>query len=241
VITSSHNAAHLLRTEFQRANGGVYTIADCVDPSAFHPQVLTLEERNALRGRYGIPPDAQVVVYLGILQDYQGIPHLIRAAKLVTEQRPNTFFLIMGFPNQARYLELAQSIGVADRVRLPGLVPREDNPSHLALGDIAAAPKLSATEGAAKLLYYMAMGLPVVAFDTPVSREYLSELGLCAEPGSIEGLAQNILTLLDQPEEARRRGQQLRDRVLERYTWVQGGQRIAEVYQKVCPRPGSML
>ncbi len=241
VITSSHNAAHLLQTEFERVNGGVYTVADCVDPNAFYPQVLTLEERSALRGRYGIPPDAQVVVYLGILQDYQGIPHLIRAAKLVTEQRPNTFFLIMGFPNQARYRELAQSIGVADRVRLPGLVPREDNPSHLALGDIAAAPKLSATEGAAKLLYYMAMGLPVVAFDTPVSREYLGKWGLYAEPGSIEGLAQDILTLLDQPEEARRRGQQLRDRVLERYTWAQGGQRITEVYKKVCPRPGSML
>jgi glycosyltransferase involved in cell wall biosynthesis len=241
VITSSHNAAHLLQTEFERTNGGVYTIADCVDPNAFHPHVLTREERSALRGRYSIPPDAQVVVYLGILQDYQGIPHLIRAAKLVTEQRPNTFFLIMGFPNQARYRELAKSIGVADRVRLPGLVPREDNPSHLALGDIAAAPKLSATEGAAKLLYYMAMGLPVVAFDTPVSREYLGEWGLCAEPGSIEGLAEDILTLLEQPEEARRRGQRLRERVLEQYTWVQGGQRITEVYQKVCPRPGSML
>jgi glycosyltransferase involved in cell wall biosynthesis len=126
-------------------------------------------------------------------------------------------------------------------VRLPGLVPREDNPCHLALGDIAAAPKLSATEGAAKLLYYMAMGLPVVAFDTPVSREYLGEWGLCAEPGSVEGLAQDILTLLNRPEDARRRGQQLRDRVLERYTWAQGGQRITEVYQKVCPRPGTVL
>jgi glycosyltransferase involved in cell wall biosynthesis len=232
VITSSRNAADLLRTEFGRTDGNVYTISDCVDPQAFHPDVLTPQERADLRARYGIPADAQ---------DYQGIPHLIRAAKPVIERRPNTYFLIMGFPNEARYRALAESVGVSERVLLPGLVPREQNPSRLALGDIAAAPKLSATEGAAKLLYYMAMALPVVAFDTPVSREYLGEWGLCAEPGSVEGLADNILTLLEDREEAHRRGRRLRERVLERYTWEQGGRRITDVYRTVCPRPRSVL
>jgi glycosyltransferase involved in cell wall biosynthesis len=241
ILTSSRNAADLLRTEFGRTDGNVYTISDCVDPQAFHPDVLTRQERAELRARYGIPADAQVVVYLGILQDYQGIPHLIRAAKPVLEQCPNTYFLIMGFPNQARYRRLAESIGVSDRVLLPGLVPREQNPSHLALGDIAAAPKLSSTEGAAKLLYYMAMALPVVAFDTPVSREYLAEWGMCAEPGSVEGLAHNILALLKDRELARQQGQRLRERVLDRYTWTQGGRRITTVYESVCPRPRSVL
>ena len=241
VLTSSRNAANLLQTEFGRTDGHVYTVSDCVDPQTFRPGVLSPEERAALRARYGIPADAQVVVYLGILQDYQGIPHLIRAARPVLEQRPNTYFLIMGFPNQARYRQLAKSVGVSDRVLLPGLVPREQNPSHLALGDIAAAPKLSATEGAAKLLYYMAMALPIVAFDTPVSQEYLGEWGLCAEPGNVEALAQSILTLLEDPDGARQRGLRLRERVLDRYTWAQGGKRISEVYQSVCPRPKSVL
>ena len=241
VITSSQHAAHLLQTEFGRTDGNIYTISDCVDPQDFRPDILTAEARATLRARYGIPADAQVIVYLGILQDYQGIPHLIHAAKSVIEKRPNAYFLIMGFPNEARYRELAQRIGVADRVLLPGLVPREQTPSHLALGDIAAAPKLSATEGAAKLLYYMATALPVVAFDTPVSREYLGEWGLCAEPGSIEGLAQSILTLLEHPQAARWRGQKLRERVLDQYTWAQGGKTITEVYHSVCPRPRSVL
>jgi glycosyltransferase involved in cell wall biosynthesis len=212
-----------------------------VDPGTFRPDAVTSEDRVALRAQYGIPADAQVVLYLGILQDYQGIPHLIRAAKLVTEQRPNTYFLIMGFPNQVRYGALAESIGVSDRVCLPGQVPYEETPRHLALGDIAAAPKLSATEGAAKLLYYMSTGLPIVAFDTPVSQEYLGELGLCAEPGSVEELAQNILTLLADPEAARQRGRKLRERVIDHYTWAQGGERITEVYKVVCPRPRGVL
>jgi glycosyltransferase involved in cell wall biosynthesis len=241
VITSSYNAAHILRTEFNRTQGDIYTITDCVDPATFRPDAVTPEERVALRARYGIPADAPVILYLGILQDYQGIPHLIRAAKLVTEQRPDAYFLILGFPNQVRYTALAHEIGVADRVFLPGQVPYEETPKLLAIGDIAAAPKLSATEGAAKLLYYMSTALPVVSFDTPVSQEYLGELGMCAEPGSVEGLAADILALLADPDAARERGRMLRARVIENYTWAQGGQRITQVYQKVCPRPSSVL
>jgi glycosyltransferase involved in cell wall biosynthesis len=111
----------------------------------------------------------------------------------------------------------------------------------LALGDIAAGPKLSATEGAGKLLCYMAMGLPVVAFDTPVSREYLGDLGMCAAPGSVEGLAHSILALLRDPAEAKRRGALLRQRALKHYSWEQSGRQIAEIYREVCPRPQSVL
>ncbi len=241
VMTSSRNAARLLETEFNRTKGEIYTIADCVDPHTFRPDAVTAEEKAELRARYGIPAGARVVLYLGILQDYQGIPQLIHAATRVTEQHPDTYFLIMGFPNQARYAALAESTGVSDRVILPGQVPYEDTPQHLAIGDIAAAPKLSATEGAAKLLYYMATALPIVAYDTPVSREYLGELGMCAEPGSVDGLAEIILALLSDPEAARRRGQALRERVIERYNWAQGGERITAIYQKVCPHPKGVL
>lgn len=237
VITSSHNAAELIESEFGRSKGQVHTVTDCVDPSVFRPDATTAEERSKLCRRYGIPTDAPVVLYLGILQDYQGIPHLIRAAKIVTERHPEVHFLIMGFPNQARYAALADELGVGDRVRLPGQVPYEDTPQHLALGTIAAAPKLSATEGAAKLLYYMSTGLPIVAFDTPVSREYLGDLGLRAEPGSVSGLAEIILALLDDPAAARQRGAALRQRVIDRYTWTQGGERITRIYQTVCPHP----
>jgi glycosyltransferase involved in cell wall biosynthesis len=241
VITSSYNAMSLLQNEFGRSNGNVYTVADCVNPDAFRPDAVTPEEKAALKARYGIPADAKVVLYLGILQDYQGIPHLIRSAKLVTEQRPNTYFLILGFPNQVRYTALAAEVGVADRVLLPGPVPYEEAPKHLPIADVAAAPKLSATEGAGKLLLYMSTALPIVAFDTPVSREYMRDLGMCAEPGSVEGLAQDILTLLADPEAARARGQKLRERAIEHYTWVQGAERIAEVYQKVCPHPKGIV
>ena len=39
----------------------------------------------------------------------------------------------------------------------------------------------------------MAVGLPVVAFDTPVAREYLGSEGALAVRGDVESLAANLL------------------------------------------------
>ena len=66
----------------------------------------------------------------------------------------------------------------------------EGAPRFLAMGDIAVAPQLSATEGSGKLLNYMSMAMPVVAFDTPVSREYMGEHGVYAPPGDVAAFAE---------------------------------------------------
>jgi glycosyltransferase involved in cell wall biosynthesis len=193
------------------------------------------------RARYGVPAGAQVVIYLGLLADYQGIPQLIQAAKTVLETRPGTYFLVFGFPGVSHYQAMAQAAGVAERVFFPGAVPYGQVPARLALGDVAVAPKLSATEGAGKILNYMAMSLPVVAFDTPVSREYLGEWGMYARFGDAHSLAQKLLNALDDPVRSRLHGQKLVQRILEEYTWEQGAYKITQVYQKVCPRPQGVL
>ena len=230
IVTSSHNATRLLQAEFGRANGDVHTISDCVQPNLFRPDLFDAETRAARRAQYGIPADAQVVVYLGLLADYQGIPQLIEAAKIVLARRPETYFLIFGFPGVWYYQKLVREAGLAERVFLPGAVPYEEAPFKLALGDVAVAPKLSATEGAGKILNYMAMGLPVVAFDAPVSREYLGEWGIYAEFGSVTALADGLLSALEHPDRSRLRAAKLRQRILAQYTWKQGARKITEIY-----------
>lgn len=241
IITSSHNGTDLLSSEFGRANGDVHTISDCVNPEVFRPGLLAPEERARLRAEYGIPAEAQVVVYLGLLADYQGIPQLIQAAQQVLQRRPETYFLVFGWPAVEHYQTMAAVAGVDGRVFFPGLVSYEEAPARLALGDVAVAPKLSATEGAGKILNYMAMGLPVVAFNTPVSCEYLGNCGTGAALGDVEQFAGELLFLLENPAEARARGEHLRQRILDCFTWRQGTQKIVEVYKKVCPRPRSVL
>ena len=106
----------------------------------------------------------------------------------------------------------------------------------LALGDMAVAPKLSLTESAGKLLNYMAVGLPTVAFDTPVAREYLGHSGILAERGNAESLADRLLEILIDPDLGRAIGQRLRQRAIEQFEWRQSAHIILDAYAQLTGR-----
>jgi len=58
----------------------------------------------------------------------------------------------------------------------------------------------------------------------------LGDLGVYAPPGDAVGLAAALATLLDNPADAARRGQALRQRAIARYTWAQAAVEIETVY-----------
>ncbi len=232
IFTSSSNAERVLLQDFGCDAGSIRPLPDCVDTSQFRPRATFPEqEMSELRARFGLPADAPVIVYLGLLAEYQGTGHLLRSMQQIRAERPDVYLLLMGFPGVDYYQEMADTLGVRDRVIFTGRVPYEHAARHLALGNVAVAPKLSLTEGAGKLLNYMAMGLPTVAFDTPVAREYLGSAGVYAERGSDESLAQKILSLLQDQDRAQRLGETLRLRAQEQYEWENAAAKIVEAYE----------
>ncbi len=198
IITSSHNATQVLRQEFQIAPAKVTTIGDRVNLDRFHPLISQedREEATRLKESLGIPADRKVVVYLGLLAPYQGTDLLLEAAKMLKTEMPEAFFVIMGYPGVDSYAKEAERLDLQDRVIFPGRIPFQDAPRYLRIGDVAITPKMSATEGAGKIPIYMATGLPVVTFDTPVSREFMGELGTYATYGSARSLADKLKDLL---------------------------------------------
>jgi glycosyltransferase involved in cell wall biosynthesis len=237
LIANSHHAAELLVNQFGCDRQKIHIVPDCVHRDRFRPGVLSEEKRLTLRARLGIPPGCKVVVYLGLLAEYQGIDLLLQAAVHLLEARSDVHSLVMGFPNVEHYREMAGRLGLAEYVTFTGRIPYEKAPAYLALGDVAVAPKISATEGSGKLLNYMAMGLPVVAFDTPVSREYLGEQGVYAPPGDTLALAEALETLLDDPRKGMALGQQLRERAIHHYRWPEAGEKILQVYREIRQEP----
>jgi glycosyltransferase involved in cell wall biosynthesis len=230
ILASSQHAAGLLR-QAGVSVGRIHTLPDSVDPRAFRPRVeLPQPALDSLRQQLALPSERPLLVYLGLLASYQGTDLLLHAMERLIKRRPAPHLLLMGFPDVAYYRALAERLGLAGHVTFTGAVPYEEAPLHLALGDVAVAPKVSATEGSGKLLPYMAAGLPVVAFDTPVHREYLGELGFYAPAGDAAGLAAAIAWTLEHPEAARRTTQALRARVVSRYTWDHAAQTIEQVY-----------
>jgi len=232
ITVSSHHTAEVLRSDPRIGPDAVHVVCDGVDGSVFRPSLLSPEERKALLDKLGIPPERHIIVYLGLLAEHQGIALLLQAAAHLHARRSDIHFLIMGFPRVQEYRQLARRLGIADIVTLPGRVAYEHAPSYLALGEIAVAPKLSATEGSGKLPNYMAMALPTVAFDTPVSQEYLGPAGCYAPPGDAQALALQIEALLASREEAQARGLQLRERALRLYSWKVAQKQLEAAYSQ---------
>lgn len=234
VLTSTRHGARLLVKQFGCSPDRVRPLPDAVNTAVFAPRWSVSEEaKRSLRVRLGIPEGRSVVVYLGLLAEYQGSSHLLRAAAEVIRACPTVHFLVMGYPGQDRYRFLAESLGIGDHVTFTGRLPYDQAPLHLALGDLAAAPKMSATEGNGKLLNYMSVGLPTVAFDTPVNRDVLGDLGAYAPHGDSSALSSAMLQLLASPVDADERGRALRQRAVDLFSWDQASEWLLDVYESL--------
>ena len=239
VITSSYNAAAALHRDWRFPRDDLYTVPDSVNTERFRPfdgSAAWEAERRRLRAELGIPAGRRLVVYVGLLAPYQGTDKLLRAARIVVDRQPDVHFLIMGYPDVVSYTALAGSLGVRDHVTLPGRIMYRDLHAYLALGEVAVAPKMSATEGAGKITNYLAMGLPVVAFDTPVSREILGDVGRYARYGDVGSLADELLALLDDPREMEILGAAGRAKALGEHSWELGALQIQAIYERALAR-----
>ena len=233
LLASSHNAAALLHSAGVPA-ARIHTLPDSVDPTRFRPRAeLSATAQAKLRHSLRLPTDRPVLVYLGLLAPYQGTDLLLQAMQHLLQRPRAPHLLLMGFPHIEQYRRMAVALGVADHITFTGAVAYEQAPLYLTLGDVAVAPKLSATEGSGKLLPYMATALPVAAFDTPVAREYLGCHAAYAQPGNAAALAQAIAALLDTPVTARAQALALRARAISQYTWAHAAQSIEQVYADV--------
>jgi len=236
IVTSSTGVVEQLTGEFGCQPARVTPLPDCVDTKAFCPRPQA--ERLRVRRAWGIPEDHVVVIYLGRLAEYQGTGHLLRAARLVCARRDDVHFVIAGYPFVDRYHAEARELGIADRCTFTGRIDYQKGaPDLLAAGDLAVSPKLSQTEGAGKILNYMACGLPTVAYRSSVSVEFLGSLGVYARAGDIDDLARGILELVAAPARRAELGSALRARAQACYSWEHAAMRLLSIYASLGARP----
>src|SRR5215210_4534849 len=123
IVTSTANAARLLREDSRIGPDRVMAVADGVDTRRFRPGVLTGAERAARRAAFGIGPERRVIVYLGLLAPHQGTGVLLEAARTVVARDPRAFFLLGGFPGNERYRLQAEELGLGAHTSFPGRIP----------------------------------------------------------------------------------------------------------------------
>jgi len=160
----------------------------------------------------------------------KGLGQLLRAAQLVIEAPFEAHFLIVGEGSEKRRLwALARELGIGRHVAFPGTV--FDHRPVLAALSVFVAPM--AEEGSPMAtLEAMACARPVVA--TSVGSTYQivqdGQTGRLVPRGDVRALADAILALLNDPEEAEALGQRARQFVGEHFNGAELAGRVIACY-----------
>ena len=202
----------------------IITIYSGIDLNHF--QVPSID-KTKLCQKFGLNPRFPIVGNVGRLSIQKSPTDFVQAAKIVLQHHPNTQFLLVG--DGPLEVLTKRSIGSESTIRMIGF---QDNiPEILALLDIFALSSLWEGLGRA-LTEAMIMRLPVTATSVGGVPEIIihQETGLLSAPGNPTKLADNIIWLLDHPEEASIMGDSARRKVLEDFSAAKMIERIENLY-----------
>jgi len=195
------------RADFGAATDGIHIIGDSID----HQRFASLTSAKELRMELGISFDAPVVGTVARLVPQKGLHHFLEAAEIVLQECERARFLIVGDILRLRYQEYKdQLLCAASKPSLSGRVVfsgwRQDVPDLLRAMDVFALCSAGPEGLGSVIAEAWWAGRPVVAPDHSGPAEVVSpgQTGLLYRNGETEDLAESILSLLRDPELARR-------------------------------------
>ena len=190
--------------------------------------------------RMKIPPDEIVITTWGRLDPQKGADILLRCLPLVLEELSSANMKIhVNIAGQApvahlrrptydkRYKDLAESLGVADKVSFLGRISDVELRGLLSRTSLCVHP--SRVEGFGLMVAEsMAAGVPTISTNTSAIPEIITdgETGLLVPPENPEALAERILYAINNPSAMERIARAGRKKIKECFTW----QIVAERY-----------
>ncbi len=185
------------------------------------------------RSDLGIPEDAFVVGNVAALVGHKDHRNLLEACRIVCDRIPHTWVVIVGSgPLRPAIEDKAESLHMSDRVVMTGF--RWDVPQLLKMFDVFALS--SSEEGMCSTLTDVAAaGCPMVATDAGGVREVVvpDETGVLVPIRSPRLLAEGIIRLAQNHDEARRLAQAAARRVRAYFSTDVLAERTLAVYRRV--------
>lgn len=195
VIVPTHAVATGLRRD------GV-TAPICVVPTGIDVEAFRRVEATAgmqVRARYGIEPDAPLVLLVSRLAHEKNVPLAFRALALLRANLPDAQMLLVGSGPIADALKhQAKSEDLAGAVHFAGSVAHDELPNYYAAADAFMFPSVSETQGLV-LAEAFGAGLPVVAIDNPQTRDVFGANLAGALVDDAEGMARELERILSDP------------------------------------------
>jgi glycosyltransferase involved in cell wall biosynthesis len=179
---------------------------------------------------------------LGNLLHWKGF-HLGLRAFAVAKLPRSEYWLIGEGRDRPRLQNLARALGIEEKVRFCGVLPRADALAKLGSCHVLVHPSLH-DSGAWVCMEAMAAGKPVICLDLGGPGAQVSaETGFKIQPVNpdqvVSDIAQAMTTLAGDPQLRARLGQAGRDRVASRYAWEGKGELLNTFYHQLARQPGA--
>jgi glycosyltransferase involved in cell wall biosynthesis len=217
-----------LQSQIWYPRGNTVVIPNLLDMEPFRE--LPGPEHAA--GKYGIPLERPILLYMSRISDKKGLEHIIRAMPAILRERPTALLVIAGSgdPNWEQVIrQEIVDVGVENSVRFTGFVSGTDKVSMLEAASVFLLP--SSHENFGNVLFEAAAcGARLVITRHIATWRELNAAGaarlVAQDPAEI---AEAVLDELSLPEAERRaRRQAIRDWTLDYY----GGDRIVSMYER---------
>jgi glycosyltransferase involved in cell wall biosynthesis len=186
-----------------------------------------------------------LLIFVGRLVEEKGVSDLLAAVAILRRTLVDVTALIVGDGQERPQLQqLAEELGIADRVTFAGWVASERVHSYVSAADVFVGPSKRAREGGVEgqgLAFIEAMlaGTPVIATASGgiVDAVLHEQTGLLVPEASPDDIAAAVLRLVAEPALAARLRQEGAALARREFTRDASAQAFSELYQHVLSRP----
>ena len=213
----------------------VVVVPNGIDTAAF----ATKADCESMRRDLRIPPGVPVIGTVGRLNEVKSQDLLIRSFAEISNHNPKPHLLLVGDgPERNPLQQLAENLGIADRVHFAGYQPRPERFLH----DMAIFALTSRHEGMPlAILEAWAAGLPVVASRVGGVPKMIAQgqTGLLFDSGNEAALTEAMDRLLTHTDEAQRLGEAGREYVRSRFDLRVMARAYEQHYRELLPKSRS--
>ncbi|WP_164888437.1 glycosyltransferase family 4 protein [Methanosarcina sp. MSH10X1] len=221
IVTSIDYSENSFLLEIWKRNPEkIVEISNGVDIERFNPN----NDGSIIRKKLNIE-NQKIILFVGALDK----PHFFKGLEILLESfkeisNPNYRLIIVGDGElKQNYIEKANKMGIISQVIFTGRVSSEDLPLYYAASDVTVLPSTTMGEAFGLVLVEaMATSKPVIASNLPGVRSVVDDgkNGFLVIPGNSEDLTSKIKKILDDEELCCKFGKHGRNKVEERYNWI---------------------
>lgn len=174
--------------------------------------------------RFGIAPDALMILFLGRLHPIKGADKLLDAFARVRGEFPEAVLMVAG-PN-----EWGGELPLSERVLFPGMITGDDKADVIARADLFCLPSLA--EGFSNAVLEALAGATAVMISSACNFPEVESAGAgVVVEGDPEAMASSMRALLADRARLRAMGQAGRKLVAEHYSWDVITDHLIDVYR----------